>query len=134
MDNAQFLQTLCELSLEDGRAHIQAHLTELTDHDAIGNLIEEEALRQVYTPFVSLKFAELLLSFGEYANHPLSHALGLKAKGDVLMTVGQTQAAMEYLDMAGDEFLRMGDEGNWARSRISWIMSAAWIGRMEEAL
>src|SRR5262249_26127143 len=44
------------------------------------------------------------------------------------------QAALECLDAAGEEFLYLGDEGNWARSRISWIISAAWLGRVEEAL
>jgi CHAT domain-containing protein len=134
MDNAQFLQYLCDHSLEEGRAYIQSHLDELTNYDEVGNLIADEALRLLYTPFASLKLAELLISFGEYVHHPLSHALGLKAKGDVLMTIGHLQVAMECLDLAANEFLHMGDEGNWARSRISWIMSAAWLVHVDEAL
>ncbi len=50
------------------------------------------------------------------------------------MKIGHQQTALEALDVAGEEFLRLGDEVNWARSRISWIMSAAWLGRVEEAL
>src|SRR5437588_1844152 len=134
MDSDLFLQQLRELSLEDGRAYIQAHAAELEDHPTFGNLLADEALAQLYTPFVSLKLAELLIFFGEYVSHASSHALGLKAKGDVLMMIGHHQAAMECLDAAGDEFLGMGDEGNWARSRISWIISCAWLGHVEEAL
>src|SRR5258708_31652510 len=56
---------------------------------------------------------------------------GLKAKGDVLVQIGHHQAAMECLDTAGEEFLRLEDEGNWARSRISWIVAATSL-RSEE--
>src|SRR5437660_4662746 len=101
MDKALFLQHLRDLSLEDGRAYIQEHIAELTDHDAIGNLLADEALKQLYDPFLSLKLAELLIYFGELALHTSSHALGLKAKGDALVQIGHHQACMEYLDAAG---------------------------------
>ncbi len=124
-----------ELSLEDGKAYIQEHIEELADHAAVGELLAEEALNQLYTdPSISLKLAELLTFFGEYVHHTSSHALGLKAKGDALKAIGHHQAAMVCSDAAGEEFLHLGDEGNWARSRISWIISAAWLGRVEEAL
>src|SRR6266481_2104168 len=122
MDNELFLQRLRDLSLEDGRIYLQEHIAELSDHAAIGNLLADEALRLLYTPFISLKLAELLIFFGEYVQHTSSHALGLKAKGDVLFQIGHFQAAIECLDAAGEEFRRLGDEGNWARSRISWIL------------
>jgi len=134
MDNDLFLQHLRELSLEDGRAYIQAHAAELVDHAAVGDLIADEALRQLYTLFVSLKLAELLIFFGDYVHHVPSHALGLKAKGDALVQIGHYQAAMECLDAAGEEFLSLGDERNWARSRISWMTACAWLGHVEEAL
>jgi CHAT domain-containing protein/tetratricopeptide (TPR) repeat protein len=134
MDTDLFLQHLRDLPLEEGRTYIQEHILELSDHAAIGNLLADEALRMLYTPFLSLKLAELLIFFGEYVHHTSSHALGLKAKGDVLMMIGHYQAALDALDAAGKEFKLLGDEGNWARSRISWIVSAAWLGRVEEAL
>jgi len=84
MDSDLFLQQLRDLSLEDGRAYIQVHTAELEDHTTFGSLLADEALRLLYTPFVSLKLAELLIFFGEYVQHVSSHALGLKAKGDVL--------------------------------------------------
>src|SRR5579884_3737567 len=134
MDTDIFLQRLRDLSLEEGRTYIQEHIAELDDHAAVGNLLADEALRLLYTPFVSLKLAELLIFYGEHVDHSLSHALGLKAKGDVLMIIRHLQAAIECLDAAGEEFLRLGDEGNWARSRISWVMSMAWLGHVDEAL
>jgi CHAT domain-containing protein len=134
METRLFLQHLRDISLEEGRAYIQTHLSELADHHAIGELLADEALKQLYDPFPSLKLAELLIFFGEITQDVYSHALGLKAKGDVLRYIGHHQSAIECLDAAGEKFLRLGDEGNWARSRISWILAAAWLGHVEEAL
>src|SRR5260221_5343532 len=130
----QYLQYLRDHTLEEGRAYIQEHISELSDHAAIGKLLAEEALRLLYSPFVSLKLAELLIFYGEYTGHLSSHGLGLKAKGDALLQIGHNQAAIEALDAAGEEFLRLEDEGNWARSRISWIAACAWLGRFDEPL
>ena len=133
----QFLLALRELSLDDGRVYIQQHSEEalLADREATGNLLADEALNQLYTdPAVSLKLADLLMYYGDYYHHTLSHALGLKAKGDALRAIGLHQAAIDNLDAAGQEFLHLADEGNWARSRISWIVSAAWLGRVDDAL
>jgi CHAT domain-containing protein len=135
MGSTLFLQGLRHLSLEEGRTYIQTYTNELTDYAAIGILIAEEAFRQRgIDPFVSLKLAELLVFFGEYVHHAPSYARGLKAKGDALHYLGHHQAALKCLDAAGEEFLRLGDEVGWAHSRISWIPSCAWLGRVEEAL
>jgi CHAT domain-containing protein len=134
MDNTLFLQHLREATLEEGRAYIQSHIEELSDHAAIGNLLADEALTQLYNPFLSLKLAELLIFFGEYTQHLSSHALGLKAKGDALVQIEHHQAAIESLDAAGEEFLSLGDEGNWARSRISWITANTSLGHVGAAL
>jgi CHAT domain-containing protein len=134
MDSDLFLRNLRDLSLEESKAYIREHIDELADHAAVGKLLEDEALRLLYSPFVSLKIAELLIFYGDYLEDLLSHALGLKAKGDALMMIGHHQAAIECLDAAGGEFQRLDDQGNWARSRISWIISAAWLGQVEEAL
>jgi CHAT domain-containing protein/tetratricopeptide (TPR) repeat protein len=134
MDNALFLQQLRAQSLEEGRAAISAHLHELTDRDTFGNALAEEALACLYSPFLSLKLAEVLTFFGAASRHTLSHALGLKARGDALTQIRLYQAALESLDAAGEEFLSLGDEENWARSRISWLVAATSLGRVEEAL
>lgn len=129
-----FLQHLHDLSLEEGKAYIQTSLHEGHDPSVIGAWLECEALDKLYTPFVSLKIAELLIFLGEYVNNPSLHALGLKAKGDALVQIQHYQAAMQCLDDAGEQFLALGDEGNWARSRISWIVACAWLGSVKELL
>ncbi len=134
MDNDLFLQKLRELNLDEGRAFIHAHASELANPTAFGILLADEARAQLYTPFASLKLAELLIFFGEHLQHTSSHALGLKAKGDALEQIGHHRTAMECLDLAREEFLSLGDNGNAARSRISWILACAWLGRVEEAL
>lgn len=134
MDKELFLQRLRDLPLEEGRGYLRENLSELVDFDAMGKMLADEALLLMYTPFVSLKVAELLISFGDYTGHLLSHALGLKAKGDALMATGHYRSAMDALDAAREEFRLLGDEGNAARTRISWTISAAWTGRVEEAL
>lgn len=134
MDNTIFLQQLRESSLEEGRAYIQSHIEELKDHTAIGILLADEALVQPFNSFLSLKLAELLIFFGEFTRHTSSHALGLKAKGDALVQIRHYQAALDSLDVAGEEFLQLEDAGNWARTRISWMVAATSLGRVEEAL
>lgn len=135
MDNAQFLQYLCDHSTEEGRAYIQSHMDELSDYDVFASMIADEALRlRDAKPLQSLKLAELLTFLGEVAQQPLLHALGLKAQGDVFDYMGQFQAALACLDMAGEEFLKLGDAVNWARTRVAWIISCAWLGRTEDAL
>ena len=134
MDSTLFLQRLSELSLEEGRAYIQAHTRELADLNKVSDLLENEALRQLFNPFHSLKLSELLIFFGDFTRNRSFHALGLKAKGDALVQIRHYQAALDALDAAGEEFLSLGDERNWARSRISWIMAATSLGRVDEAL
>ncbi len=134
MDNGQFLQSLRELSLEEGKDFIRAHAHEIVDLAEMGNMLADEALAQLYSPFNSLKIAELLVFFGTQTQDLFCHALGLKARGDVLAQIGHYQAAMDCLDESGNQFLQIGDEANWARSRISWIVAATSLGRIEEAL
>lgn len=134
MDNVSLLQHLREGSLEEGRAYLVTHSEELADHNAIGNTLADEALARLYSPFLSLKLAELLTFFGEHTHHQLSHALGLKAKGDALVQIRLYQSALENLDASAEEFRLLGDEENWARTRISWIVGATSLGQVEEAL
>jgi len=135
MDNDLFLQYLREHSLEEGCAYIKEHIAELTDHAAIGMLIKDETLRQRNIhAFISLKLAELLIFFGEYVHHELSYALGYLAKGGALIVLGYYQMALTCLDVAREEFLRLGDELNWARTLLNRMIACAWLGQVEEAL
>ena len=135
MDTDLFVQQLCDLNLEEGRAYIQAHAAGSGDPAAIAVLSRQESLHQRnINDFASLKLAELLIFFGEYMQHAPSHALGLVAKGDALSHMGHYQAALECLDAAGEEFLRLGDELGWAHTRVTRIIACTWVGRVEEAL
>ncbi|HYU74410.1 MAG TPA: CHAT domain-containing tetratricopeptide repeat protein [Ktedonobacteraceae bacterium] len=135
IETDQLLEQLKELSLEEGRRLIVEHASALDDPVAFGVRLADEALELSYAnAATSLKLAELLIFFGEHIQHRSSYALGLKAKGDMLKVIGLHQGALECLDAAGEEFLIQGDEGNWARSRISWIISCAWLGETEKAL
>jgi CHAT domain-containing protein len=134
IDASQLLQCLRDRDLEEGRSLIMQSAAALNDRAAFGVALADEAWKELYAPFLSLKLAELLVFFGDHIQHLSSHALGLKARGDALVQIGHFQTAIECLDAAGEEFLRMGDEGNWARSRMSWIMASESLGRVEEAL
>src|SRR5579859_6920308 len=94
MDSTLFLQHLSESSLEEGRAYIQDHTNELADLDVVSNLLENEALKQLFNPFLSLKLSELLIFFGDFTHTLSFHALGLKAKGDALVQIRHYQAAL----------------------------------------
>ena len=118
MDEQQLLQALRDLSLEEGKTYLQEHMEELKDA-AISALLENEALNQLYTNYsTSLKFADLLIFFSECAQHKPAHALGLKAKGDVLRAIGLHKAAIDCLDAAGEEFLLLRDEDVYWPHRV----------------
>jgi CHAT domain-containing protein/tetratricopeptide (TPR) repeat protein len=135
MDANHWLDQLSELSLSQGQQLLAAHLDSIDNHSAFGTKLSDKALEQLYAnPTVSLKLAELLTFFGEMVHDFPCRALGLKARGDALRVLGLHQAAIEALDAAGNEFLRLEDQGNWARSRISWITAQTWLGHADEAL
>src|SRR5436305_3885759 len=110
MDTDLFLQNLRDLPLDEGRVYIQEHIAELFDYTTIGEWLADEALRLLYTPFVSLKIAELLIFFGDYTHHLSSHALGHKAQGDALTQNGYFEAALEGLGAAVEEFSSVGKQ------------------------
>ena len=70
MDTDLFLRNLRDLSLEEGKVYIQEHILELSDHQTVGEWLADEALRLLYTPFLSLKIAELLIFFGTFLRGP----------------------------------------------------------------
>lgn len=134
METDLFLRQLRELTLEEGQEFLRTHIADIGDYGSFGVVLADEALNKLFTPFISLKIAEWLIFFGEQVQDASSHALGLKAKGDALVQIGHYQAALECLNTAGEIFLTLNDEENWARSRISGIIAAAWLGHVEEAL
>jgi len=134
MSDQQLLQTLQDLSLPEGKQHLRVCYDEIRQSALIGAWLEKEALDKLYAPLTSLKFAELLLFLGVYAHDRHAYAIGLKARGDALVQMGHYTAAMQNLDEAAAIFCQEGDQNNQARSRISWIVACAWLGRIDEAL
>jgi CHAT domain-containing protein len=135
IDQQLFLQQLRMFSLEDGKAYIQQCWEEVGDWQQVGEAIRDEARHQENSSaLVSLKLGELLIFFGEHVQQERLLACGLIAKGDALKLIGQHQAALECLDRAGEELLRLGEDLDWAHSRMSWMISATWLGRADEAL
>jgi len=150
MDEQFQLQCLHKPGMEEGKSYLGRYFDELErleqseqlkQYAIISTWLEKEALDRLYSPFDSLKLAELLIFLGQHVCDRVSqdpglvyYALGLKAKGDALVQLGHFKVAMESLDEAGTIFLQQGDERNWARSRISWIVGCAWSGDIEEAL
>lgn len=138
MDTALFLQQLRDLPVEEGGRLIQEYAQKAQkppDLQDFSTLLVNEALKQLYTnPAISLKLAKHLVHLGDLVGDVKIHANGLKARGDALRAIGLHAISMDTLDAAGVEFLSLNDEVDWARSRISWIVSCAWLGRLEEAL
>ncbi len=130
-----FLQSLHDLSLEEGKVYIREQNIVPDDYKAVGEQIKGEALRQWHIDTsVSLKLGELLIFFGEHTGHAPSRALGFVAKGDAFRILGHYQFAKEYAEIAGEEFLRLGQEVDWARTRMSWVSATLRQGHVEEAL
>jgi len=83
---------------------------------------------------VSLRLAEALITGAQLARRADHRALGLMAKGDALRVLGRYQESRAWLDEAAAAFLALGDEVDWARTRIGWLESSLFLGHGGEAL
>ncbi|MEO8972667.1 MAG: CHAT domain-containing protein [Ktedonobacteraceae bacterium] len=98
-------------------------------------LIKREADRQwVKNPELSFIMAGNLLAIGDITRHKSVHALGLMARADALRRVDRYEDALPFFDAAGDEFLELGDEVGWARTRIGRVSASLQLNRTTEAL
>src|SRR5205823_11069849 len=108
------------------------------DHDAqrlLVELIKREADKR-WTNELKLSFqlAGQLIFIGELTRDQYAHALGLMARGDALRHMDREQEAITYLDAAAKEFLEVGDEVGWARTRIGRVNACLQLNRSAEAL
>ena len=103
-DTDLFLQDLRDLDLEEVKAYLKVHITELSDYAFVGNLLAYEALRLLYSPFISLKLAELPIYYGDSVQHPSSHALGLKASSILICYKIRTNTTVIYYFSALETF------------------------------
>ena len=135
MDLEPFIQRLQALELDAGKRFLQEHSAELGEPAIFGPRLREASLKLMYAqPALALKLADLLIFYGQHTSHTASYAMGMTARGGVLANQGYHQAALKCLDEGGEVFQALGDELNWARSRIVWIISCAWLGDIELAL
>lgn len=83
---------------------------------------------------LSFLIAGHLLFIGDLLHNKYVHALGLMARGDALRRMDRDQEALPFLDAAGGEFLAIGDEVGWARTRIGRVSACLRLNRTGEAL
>src|SRR5581483_10941903 len=75
-----------------------------------------------------------LLSIGDLTGSRYAHALGLMTRGDALRRLGRNAEAIKFLDAAGKEFLSVGDEVGWARTRIGRVNACLQLNLTADAL
>jgi CHAT domain-containing protein len=135
---AHELVTLLLLNSEEEGRRILSHSLPTFDDAAINDLVElikREADRQwTKDSQISFLLSGHLLFIGDFVPSKYVHALGLMARGDALRRMDRDQDALPFLDAAGEEFLAIGDEVGWARTRIGRVSACLRLNRTGEAL
>src|SRR5215469_10786529 len=122
---------------EEGRRMLVTWLPTFDDaiiHTLV-ELIKREADHQwTRDSQISFLMSGHLLSIGELVSNKYVQALGLMARGDALRRMDRDQDALPFLDAAAGEFLAIGDEVGWARTRIGRVSACLRLNRTGEAL
>jgi tetratricopeptide (TPR) repeat protein len=133
----ELVALLLQRSEKDGRHILRTYIAPL-DENALAltvELIKREADRLWNTqPQSSFVLAGHIMALGEWTRNKSFHALGLLARGDALRRLDRDQEALAVLDASGKEFLAIGDEVGWARTRIGRISACLQLNRTDEAL
>lgn len=137
MTPQNIVTALLTLDEQGGYALLQKQLPSL-DREAVAQLMElvkrEADRRWTKEVHLSNTLAGHLLSIGKLSHSPYARALGLMVRGDSLRRMDRDAEAIEYLDAAGKEFLAVGDEVGWARTRIGRVSACLQLNRTSEAL
>ena len=137
MTPQNLVTTLLQVDEGAGYAVLQKQLPSLNG-DAQQQLIEsikrEADKRWTDEAHIAYQLAGHLLSIGDLTGSRYAHALGLMTRGDALRRLERNQEAIKYLDAAGKEFLSVGDEVGWARTRIGRISACLQLNLTSEAL
>ncbi len=137
MTPQQLIAALLRMDEKEGQHLLQTYLPAFDDTsiNLLVELIKREADSQ-WTKESGLSFilAGHLLFIGEAIQSRYVHALGLMARGDALRRMDRDQEALPFLDAAGEEFLEIGDEVSWARTRIGRVSACMQLNRTSEAL
>jgi CHAT domain-containing protein/tetratricopeptide (TPR) repeat protein len=122
---------------KQGQQLLQMHLPAIDDAslNLLVELIKREADRQwAKESGLSFILGGHLMFIGDTIKQKYVHALGLMTRGDALRRMDRDQAALPFLDAAGIEFLELGDEVSWARTRIGRVSACLQLNRTSEAL
>jgi len=137
MTPQELVTVLLLKSEEEGRQILESRLPAFDD-GAVNRLVElmkREADHQwTRDSQISFLMAGHLLFIGDLLHNPYVHALGLMARGDALRRMDRDQEALPLLDAAAGEFLAIGDEVGWARTRIGRVSACLRLNRTGEAL
>src|SRR5882724_9719164 len=137
MTPQDLVTSLLQMNEEQGRHVLQMQLPIFSDValDRLVYLLKKEADRcWITNAKLSFQLSGYLLTIGDLTHHKYYHALGLMARGDALRRMDQNQAALPFLDAAGEEFLELSDEVGWARTRIGRVSACLRLNRTTEAL
>ena len=133
----ELVAALLNMNEKQGRQLLQKHLPTIDDAslNQLVELIKREADHQwAKESGRSFMLAGFLLLIGDMIQDKYVHALGLMVRGDALRRMDRDQEALPFLDAAGDEFLAIGDEVSWARTRIGRVSACLQLNRTGEAL
>ena len=133
----ELIAALLRMNEKQGRQLLQKNLPTIDDDslNLLVRLMKREADRQwARESGRSFVLAGYLMFIGDMIPNKYVHALGLMVRGDALRRMDRDQEALPFLDAAGDEFLAVGDEVSWARSRIGRISACLQLNRTGEAL
>lgn len=137
MQSQELVKSLVPASEEEGERLLYLHIPtyDRADIERFVYLLRHETDRQwVKDATISYKLAGHLMIVGEIVQDVYAYALGLMARGDALRRMDRDQDALAFFDAAGNEFLSMGDEVGWARTRIGRVSACLQLNRTDEAL
>src|SRR6266516_2692495 len=133
----ELVAALLNMNEKQGRQLLQKSLPTIDDDslNLLVKLMKHEADRQwAKESGRSFMLAGYLMFIGDHIPNKYVHALGLMVRGDALRRMDRDQEALPFLDAAGDEFLAIGDEVSWARTRIGRVSACLQLNRTGEAL
>ncbi|GHO73153.1 hypothetical protein KSD_09240 [Ktedonobacter sp. SOSP1-85] len=137
MTAQELAATLLKASEEQGPKLLHLYVPHLTaaELNTLVHRLKREADRYWNSNVeLSFRLSGYLLLIGDLTKDSYYHALGLWARGDALRRMERDQEALPFLDAAGEDFLALGDEVSWARTRIGRINACLHLNRMTEAL
>ncbi len=103
--------------------------------DLMVERLKQEADRHwVIDPHISLRLGRTIVLVGYLTADARTIALGTMARADGIRLLGEPRFALQLCERAGILFKHCGDEGGWARTRISRMGALMVLGQLQEAL